>query len=160
MKEIKIEFNSVKKQVNEDNELIGYLADGMNIPLAKDNRHYNTVLQWIEDGGVAEEAYTQSELDKLVKDKAITSLNNERTKEVQAITVTIADGTVLDGDEMAQGRLARAVSSLTAEETTTWIDVDGLPHTLTQVQLKEALKLAGEAQTAIWVKYATLKAEL
>lgn len=91
---------------------------------------------------------------------SLNRLNSERANEVGAITVTIADGTVLNGDEVAQGRLARAVSSLTAEETTTWIDVDGLPHTLTQVQLKEALKLAGEAQTAIWVKYATLKAEL
>ena len=60
--ENKIEFNSVKKQVNEYNELTGYLADGMSIPLAEGNRHYQMVKQWLADGNTAEPAYTPEEI--------------------------------------------------------------------------------------------------
>ena len=91
-----------------------------------------------------------------------TELNIERAKEVSEIIVTLADTvTVLDGDEVSQGRIARAILGLPDDTTTqTWIGANGDVYSLTKPKLQEALVLAGEAQTAIWVNYATLKAAL
>jgi len=88
-------------------------------------------------------------------------VNNLRFNETANIVVTIGSGISFNGDETSQTRLSRAITVLaTDDDKTTWIDVDGVPHEVTKADLKEALKLAGEAQTALWVKYATLKAEL
>ena len=88
--------------------------------------------------------------------------NTLRTQEVEAIVVTLADTiTVLDGDEISQGRISRAIAGLPDDITTqTWIGANGDVYSLTKPKLQEALVLAGEAQTAIWVNYATLKAAL
>ena len=89
-------------------------------------------------------------------------LNLVRTAEVANITVTLADTvTILDGDEVSQGRMGRAILALADDiATTTWIGANGDVYNLTRPQFQEALTLAGEAQTAIWVNYATLKATL
>jgi hypothetical protein len=92
--------------------------------------------------------------------ESIMDLNYLRTKEVAKIVVTLADTvTILDGDEVSQGRMARAIAGLPDDITTTiWIGANGDVYSLTKPQFQEAISLAGEAQTAIWVNYATLKA--
>ena len=89
-------------------------------------------------------------------------LNSLRTYEVSKIVVTLADTvTVLDGDEVSQGRISRAILALADDiATTTWIGANEDVYSLNRPELKEALALAGEAQTAIWVNYATLKSAL
>jgi hypothetical protein len=67
-KEIQMEntIQTVKKQVNENNELVGYLVDGTkSVPLAEGNRDYQEVQKYIEDGGIVEEAYTKEELEAI-----------------------------------------------------------------------------------------------
>jgi hypothetical protein len=81
MEENTITIQTVKKQVNENNELIGYLVDGIkSVPLAEGNRDYREVLQYIEDGGIVEEAYTEEELEAIelakAKSEAQTYLND------------------------------------------------------------------------------------
>ena len=84
----------------------------------------------------------------------------ERNKKTSTITVTLENKVILDGDEKSQERISRAINALEPEETTYWIDASGEPQELTREDLKEALKLAGQKQTEIFVEYAQKKAEL
>jgi len=82
---------------------------------------------------------------------AVRAFKVSREALVKAITVEV-DGMVFDGDEISQGRMSRAVAaSGNSSETTTWILADNTPATVTAAQLKQALRLAGAAQTAVWV---------
>ena len=76
----------------------------------------------------------------------------ERTKRVSEIKVTTAAGNEFDGDEISQSRMARAISVMSSTDTTTWILANNNPATVTRAELKEALKLAGEEQTFIWIQ--------
>jgi hypothetical protein len=61
-----ITIQTVKKQVDENNELVGYLVDGIkSVPLAEGNRDYQEVQKYIADGGIVEEAYTEEELEAI-----------------------------------------------------------------------------------------------
>ena len=70
---------------------------------------------------------------------------------VSQIKVTTTSGKSFNGDETSQTRMARAVASSIAGETTSWILADNTVATVTHEELKEALRLAGQAQTAIWI---------
>ena len=77
------------------------------------------------------------------------------------LTVTV-DGMVFDADETSQNRMSRVVAGAQALgvdlNTTTqiWVLADNTVATPTIAQLAQALKLAGEAQTALWtVPYQT-----
>lgn len=75
----------------------------------------------------------------------------ERTAAVEQITVTTATGKTFDGDEISQGRMGRAIIALEPLEKTLWILADNTPDpAVTREELREALRLAGAAQTAIW----------
>lgn len=75
-----------------------------------------------------------------------------RAEEVAAITVTTASSKVFDGDEKSQDRMSRAVAAMDDTGTILWVLADNTPATVTRAELREALRLAGEAQTAIWVR--------
>jgi hypothetical protein len=76
----------------------------------------------------------------------------ERATAVAAITVEI-DGMVFDGDEKAQERMTRAVILADSpEETTEWVLHDNTVAIVTAEQLRKACKLAGKAQTVLWIK--------
>mgnify|MGYP006899555607 CR=1 FL=1 len=100
--------------------------------------------------------------DIVVTPEKVGEFNDARAVEVAKIVITLADTvTILDGDEVSQGRMGRAILALADDiATTTWIGANGDVYNLTRPQFQEALNLAGEAQTAIWVNYATLKAAL
>ncbi|MGK4476340.1 DUF4376 domain-containing protein [Aeromonas molluscorum] len=75
---------------------------------------------------------------------------SDRQVKVDGITVTI-DGLVFDGDELSQGRIARAVTAADSlTETTEWTLHDNSIVVVTIQQLKAACRLAGEEQTRIW----------
>ncbi len=77
-----------------------------------------------------------------------------RTQAVEQIKVTTAAGNTFDGDEGAQTRMARAVvamDGLPPETTTLWVLADNTAVQVTRDELKAALLLAGEAQSAIWL---------
>ncbi len=79
----------------------------------------------------------------------------ERATQVGRLTVTV-DGMVFDADETSQNRMSRVVAGAQALgvdlNTTTqiWVLADNTVATPTVAQLAQALKLAGEAQTALW----------
>lgn len=79
----------------------------------------------------------------------------ERAAAVSSLTVEV-DDMVFDGDEKAQERMSRTITAATAtgagmDATTTWVLHDNTVATVTIMQLATALRLAGEAQTALWI---------
>jgi len=74
-----------------------------------------------------------------------------RAQAVDAITVTTQAGNVFDGDETSQTRMARAIAVLDDGESTTWVLHDNTAILASKEELKEALKLAGLAQSQLWV---------
>lgn len=88
--------------------------------------------------------------------QALAAAKAERAAAVASITVTV-DGMVFDGDETAQERMARTVTAATAtgasmDDTTTWVLHDNTVAQVSIRQLATALRLAGEAQTALWMR--------
>lgn len=74
-----------------------------------------------------------------------------RNAQVAAIKVTVSSGKVFDGDEVSQDRMARAVAAGDPGQTTQWKLADNTAAVVTYAELREALRLAGQAQTAIWM---------
>lgn len=76
-----------------------------------------------------------------------------RAATVEAIKVTTTAGNEFDGDEISQGRMARAIIALgtTPGGTVNWVLADNSVINATAAELTEALALAGAAQAAIWV---------
>lgn len=89
--------------------------------------------------------YTEEEiaLQELIKAKEV------RAEYVSKIVVEV-DGLPFDGDETSQDRMARSIVALNEGETVQWVLANNVPTLVTKEQLRTALRLAGEAQTAIW----------
>lgn len=89
-------------------------------------------------------------------EQALTKAKAEREEAVSKIVVEV-DGMRFDGDEVAQGRMGRTVAAAIADgadlATTKrqWVLADNSVASVTVKQLAQALKLAGDAQTALWV---------
>lgn len=77
-----------------------------------------------------------------------------RADAINSIVVTTAAGNAFDGDEISQGRMARAIIGLQAagEGTTVkWVLHDNKAVDVTAAELTEALTKAGEVQSTLWV---------
>jgi hypothetical protein len=77
-----------------------------------------------------------------------------RADTVARIRVTTTAGHEFDGDEVSQGRMARAILGLDAAgpaATIPWVLADNSVINATAAELREALILAGQAQAAVWV---------
>ena len=94
---------------------------------------------------------TEAELAQKAIDDARTAFKSSRSTAVESIKVTVGDK-VFDGDETSQTRMARAIVAMTDEETVLWVLADNAPVQVTKAELTEALRLAGEAQTQVWVQ--------
>ena len=100
---------------------------------------------------------TPEEIAEREKEEALAQAKKERAEAVSKLTVTV-DGMVFDADETSQNRMSRVVAGAQALgvdlNTTTqiWVLADNTVAQPTVAQLAQALKLAGEAQTALWTK--------
>ena len=74
----------------------------------------------------------------------------ERNDVVENIKVVV-DSMVFDGDETSQTRMARAIVAMEEGELVQWVLANNETVMVAKAQLKEALRLAGAAQTAVWV---------
>lgn len=84
--------------------------------------------------------------EKIMKRK-----KGERQKDVEKLSVTTQSGKAFDGNELAQDRMARAILALEPLEKTMWVLADNtIDMQVSREELREALRLAGAAQTAIW----------
>lgn len=80
---------------------------------------------------------------------------SERAEAVSRITVTTQAGNTFDGDEVSQGRMARAVIALQAAgdgAAVAWVLNDNSVIQATAAELSEALALAGAEQARLWVQ--------
>ena len=75
-----------------------------------------------------------------------------RAEAVAVIVVTTQAGHTFDGNEDAQNRMARAITGMEDTDEILWVLADNTPVMVGKAELKEALRLAGQAQTAVWVK--------
>lgn len=80
-------------------------------------------------------------------------LKRARAEAVENIKVTTQAGHTFDGDEVSQGRMARAILWMQAADaqSITWVLADNSVIQASAAELAEALALAGAAQAAIWV---------
>lgn len=121
--------------------------------------HYMTELGPLPKGAMLE---SPKKPDDVLEAEALEQAKTERAAAVDALTVEV-DGMVFDGDEKAQERMARTVTAATStgasmDDTTVWVLHDNTVATVTIRQLATALRMAGEAQTALWtIPYTTNK---
>jgi len=73
---------------------------------------------------------------------------------VNKLTVTTTSGKVFDGDEKSQDRMARAINiaNITGDTETQWKLADNTIVMVTLDELKEALMLAGQEMSKIWLE--------
>jgi hypothetical protein len=86
---------------------------------------------------------------KILYQGTIEQKKKVRSRKVERIIVEV-DGIPFDGDETSQGRMTRAVLVLDPLEATLWMCADNVPRVVTREQFRQALRLAGEAQTQVW----------
>lgn len=91
---------------------------------------------------------TQKTEEQIAAEKIIAA-KAERAEYVSRIVVEV-DGMKFDGDETSQDRMARSIVALNDSETVQWVLADNTIAQVTKEQLRQALRLAGEAQTSIW----------
>lgn len=117
-----------------------------------EKRHY-------ELGHLYVQGVTQAALDAALSayDHAATLVKIERAEfkkarqlAVDSIVVTTAAGNQFDGDEVSQGRMARAIVALPAGATVLWVLADNTVIEATSDELREALVLAGAEQARLW----------
>lgn len=77
----------------------------------------------------------------------------DRANDVANIKVTTSFGNTFDGDEVAQGRMARGILAMQQTQVTSvmWKLADNTFADASLAELQEALALAGQAQINIWL---------
>lgn len=124
------------------------LADNASIPADPANRDYAEYLVWLSEGN------EPLPVDPPSAEQLREEWKASRAAAVEAIDVTTASGNTFDGDEISQGRMARAILALNASApgtTVNWVLADNTVIDATAAELTEALALAGAAQAALWV---------
>lgn len=122
------------------------IADSPDYP--NTNPHYLAYKEWLAEGNTPEPVDPPTEAELRERFKA------ERAAAVAAITVTTQAGNTFDGDEISQGRMARAILGLQAagaDAVVSWVLADNSVIMASAAELLEALTLAGLEQSRLWV---------
>lgn len=90
--------------------------------------------------------------DVQIAEVVLAKAKQERAQAVANIIVTTTAGKSFDGDEGAQNRMARAITGMEDTDEILWVLADNTPAMVGKTELKEALRLSGQAQTELWVK--------
>ena len=132
---------------------VGQIFDGIYPPEAaqwcNENKCYITEIESFEGvrrfiiNAIPEPSEEEIAAAELIQAK------EERAEYVSKIVVEV-DGMLFDGDETSQDRMARSIIALNDGETVQWVLADNTIAQVTRAQLREALRKAGTAQTAIW----------
>lgn len=93
--------------------------------------------------------YAPQKPQELIDQENLIAAKSERADYVSKIIVEV-DDMMFDGDETSQDRMARSIVALNDGETVQWVLADNTIAQVTRAQLREALRKAGTAQTAIW----------
>ena len=121
----------------------------------------------IEIDSLKEMEFTPGHDKKLINGKLIDVENTERlaiiaaesakqvkVNKVSWIKVTTTLGKTFDGDEKSQDRMTRAINiaAIAAQTETQWKLADNTIVEVTVEELKEALALAGQEMSRIWLE--------
>lgn len=133
-----------------------------NLEVQHKNLYEGECVLFVEHGVILPDSKSQFLLDiqqdysvqteEYVNNLRIQEAKALRQDEVDAIVVTTTSGKSFDGDEKSQDRMSRAINALNPAEETVWVLSDNTPSLVSREELQEALRLAGAAQTAIWIK--------
>ena len=137
-------------KIKEGTNKVLALSDGANINFLKKLGFVERDVEESEKGGWWLKGFAPKFTEEEIAAKELEKAKAERAEYVSKIVVEV-DGMKFDGDETSQDRMARSVVALNDDsETVQWVLADNTIAQVTRVQLKQALRLAGEAQTAIW----------
>lgn len=97
-------------------------------------------------------ALTAEELNRNLADQRMRS-QMDRMIQIDNIVVTTSTGKQFDGDEVSQQRMARALLAMQLAQvgSTQWVLADNTISEVTCDDLGEALVLAGQKQSEIWM---------
>jgi len=108
--------------------------------------------------GVAQEVLEQASAAyhrHVADQRARDMFKRQRAEAVAAIKVTTSAGHMFDGDEISQGRMARAILGLQAQgsgASVLWVLSDNTVVQVGEEELIEALTLSGLKQAELWVQ--------
>lgn len=137
-------------KIKEGSNKVLALSDGANVNFLKKLGFVEREVEESEKGGWYLKGFAPKFTEEELAAKELLKAKEERAEYVSKIVVEV-DGMKFDGDETSQDRMARSVVALNDDtETVQWVLADNTIAQVTRVQLKQALRLAGEAQTAIW----------
>lgn len=91
-------------------------------------------------------------------EQALNIWKQQRQEAVDAIIVE-HNGKEFQGDEVSQDRMARAILSLSDEDTINWVAYDNTEIEMTKADLQTILTQAREQQSSIWNKNRPVKPE-
>ena len=88
-----------------------------------------------------------------IEEQELIEAKRIRAQKVASIKVTV-DGMVFDGDEMAQSRMARAITAADTAgmDSTTWVLADNTVKLVTKAQLQEALSKSMIEMGKLWTE--------
>lgn len=139
----------MKKWVKFDGDKVLEMNEGTNTKFLKKLGFIEAEVEESEKGGWYRKGTAPKFSDEEVAMKQLLSAKAEREDYVSKIIVEV-DGMPFDGDEVSQDRMARSIVALDLGEKVQWVLADNSIAQVTRAQLREALRKAGEAQTAIW----------
>lgn len=95
--------------------------------------------------------------DRLNQETLSTIVKYFRTKELNDLTVKVVGkdnkDVELDANEVSQDRLTRVLSVLDTNEEIVWKAANNEFVSINSTMIKNAIKMAGSKQSALWVKY-------
>lgn len=139
----------MKKWVKFDGDRVIEMNDGSNTKFLKKLGFIEADVEESEKGGWYRKGTAPKFSDEEVAMKQLLTAKAEREDYVKRIVVEV-DGMMFDGDEISQDRMARSIIALDLGEKVQWVLADNTIAQVTRAQLREALRKAGTAQTAIW----------
>jgi hypothetical protein len=139
----------MKKWVKFDGDRVIEMNDGSNTKFLKKLGFIEADVEESEKGGWYRVGTAPKFSDEEVAMKQLLTAKAEREDYVKRIVVEV-DGMMFDGDEVSQDRMARSIIALDLGEKVQWVLADNTIKMVTRAQLREALRKAGTAQTAIW----------
>ena len=139
----------MKKWVKFDGDRVIEMNDGSNTKFLKKLGFIEADVEESEKGGWYRKGTAPKFSDEEVAMKQLLTAKAEREDYVKRIVVEV-DGMMFDGDEVSQDRMARSIIALDLGEKVQWVLADNTIKMVTRAQLREALRKAGSAQTAIW----------
>lgn len=113
---------------------------------------YNPDHYYVTEQSTAPYVIYTKKSDEQIAQIELAKAKQARTAAVEKITVTTLSGKTYDGDEKSQDRMARAICAMDDGDIVPWVLSSNIVANISKAELREALKLAGAAMAAEWVK--------